>query len=125
MTKKRLALLLRLERMMGQCYNGNIRNFGPGGIEEAEGRDFQYPLRIECKDASVFKEQSGVRSILWIWLSEGQNEDDSKFDEQSVMTGCYKFGANEMPVLKNLDRVLQFLEENYSLKVDKPVKKSR
>jgi hypothetical protein len=45
LTKKRIDLLVELERIIGnETYNGNIQNWGPGGEYYGEGREFRYPL---------------------------------------------------------------------------------
>ena len=52
----RRNLLVRLESMLGnECYNANIQNYGPGGVREADGRSFRYPLTLRAKDSTKIK----------------------------------------------------------------------
>jgi hypothetical protein len=99
MNEKRLALLMELERIVGkQCYNGNIQNWGPGGIFEGEGRSFRYPLTVveDGKKAKVY----------------GRH-----LPADIAMTGHYAFGANQLHIVRALDKILDFLEQNHQLKV--------
>jgi hypothetical protein len=99
MNKKRIALLMELERIVGkQCYNGNIQNYGPGGMFEGEGRSFRYPLTVieDGKNAKVY---------------------DRELPANVVMTGHYAFGANQLHIVRALDKILEHLEQNHQLKI--------
>lgn len=102
-SKKRLRLLLELEHIVGgQCYNGNIQNWGPGGVYEGEGRKFRYPV--------TFTDAKGGRVKRW-----GSATD---VPDAIAMTGYYAFGANQLSIVRAIDKVLEYLERNYALKLD-------
>jgi len=67
--KSRRQVLVRLESILGNaCYNANIQNYGPGGIREAEGRSFRYPLLIrhgllQSPDAVQLEPVEGLRHL--------------------------------------------------------------
>ncbi|HET6383604.1 MAG TPA: ankyrin repeat domain-containing protein, partial [Armatimonadota bacterium] len=103
MSQSRKRLLRRLEAIMGECYNGNIQNYGHGGIWEGEGRWFDYPTTFVWHNATSHKDD-----LLW-----KENPDDDV-----LMSGSYRFGANLLPVYRNLESVLQYLEEHYGLVID-------
>jgi hypothetical protein len=101
MNEKRLELLLELERIVGgQCYNANIQNWGPNGTFEGEGRSFRYPLTVVGEDGKKARAYYGVP------LPDGV-----------AMTGYYAFGANQLHIVRALDKVLGYLEENHKLKI--------
>ena len=95
-TKARRALLARLETMIGsECYNGNIQNYGPGGVWEGQGRKFKYPLSYTVGSSGEFDLR------------------------KQLMTGHYVFGANKLHIMRALDNVLTYLEEKHGLKIDR------
>lgn len=101
-SKKRAQLLIELEGLVGnECYNGNIQNWGPGGVFEGEGREFRYPI--------TFIDESGEKTKRW--------SKDSSLSSRAVMTGYYAFGANQLHIMRGLDRVLKYLEEHHGLKL--------
>ncbi|KYK46107.1 hypothetical protein A1D31_33485 [Bradyrhizobium liaoningense] len=101
MNKKRLELLMQLESIVGnECYNANIQNWGPGGRFEGNGREFRYPLTVVGKDGKKTKLQPGERLSTAV-----------------TTTGHYAFGANQLHIIKALDQVLSYLEENHQLKL--------
>ena len=49
--KARRKVLIQLESILGnECYNASIQNYGSGGIREADGRAFRYPLMVRLSD---------------------------------------------------------------------------
>jgi hypothetical protein len=100
----RKRLLLTLENMVGsKCYNGNIQNWGPGGIWEGEGRQFRYPVTFRTP---------GGRNVRRKFA-------DSSLPDEVVATGFYAFGANELLIILALDRVLTYLERHHGLEIQK------
>ncbi|MFK5980957.1 MAG: hypothetical protein QM488_18960 [Rhizobiaceae bacterium] len=102
LTKKRAKLLAELEAIIGNnCYNGNIQNWGPGGVQYGDGRSFRYPLTTIDQDGKQLKTR-GVASI----------------DSPDVLSsGYYAFGANRLNVIAALNKVIKHLEENHGLKM--------
>ncbi|MGS4915289.1 hypothetical protein [Mameliella alba] len=101
--KRRAQLLAELEQIVGsQCYNGNIQNWGPGGAYEGQGRSFRYPLTLRNANGEEIKSRNPLRA---------------EFSPEELSTGHYKFGANKLHIIRGLDEVLRFLEENKGLKV--------
>jgi hypothetical protein len=98
-------LLVRMESMLGnECYNANIQNYGPGGIREAAGRSFRYPLTVRNSDGTTFKVRDtsvppGVPTSI-------------------LLSGYYAFGANQLDVMASLNRILDHLEEHYGLVIE-------
>lgn len=104
MNKKRRALLIELERIIGRkCYNGSIQNFAPGGIPLGEGRSFRYKLTL------IKKNGERVKPALPGDLLQST---DTEF-----RTAHYKFGANELGIMRGLEEVLTYLEEHHGLKI--------
>jgi len=102
MTKKRAALLVELEHVIGSnCYNGNIQNWGPGGAYYGEGRSFRYPLTTVDQHGEKRKAYTPDRSI----------------SPEVLSTGYYAFGANRLHIITALDEVLRHLEEKHGLKL--------
>lgn len=104
-TREKIApireLLVRMEAIIGdECYNDNIQNYGPWGVWEGEGRSFRYPVTV---------------------LRDGQSEKRrSRFDDllaEELVTGHYKFGANELSIYRALVKVIDMLEAEYGLKL--------
>jgi hypothetical protein len=102
MSKSRRKAIVHLESIIGsECYNQSIRNHGPGGVRESDGRSFRYPLMIHLGEGSKQK----VRSDLI---------PDSVSDE-ALRSGHYAFGANQLDVISAIDRMLKYLEKNHGL----------
>jgi len=102
MSNKRMQLLLELESLVGsECYNGNIQNWGPNGTFEGEGRDFRYPI--------TFVDESGNKIK--------RRYTDLSLPVSIAVTGYYAFGANQLHIMRGLNRVLEFLENRYELKL--------
>lgn len=101
-TKRRTDLLLSLEWIVGnECYNANIQNWGPHGVFEGEGREFRYPITFLNTDGKKIKRRGNAEDL----------------PKEVVLTGHYAFGANELHIMRALDRVLRYLEENQGLKL--------
>lgn len=83
----------------GSCYNGNIQNYGPGGMWEGEGRWFRYPIKFE---------KSGSRKYYSC----------ENIPAENLKTGHYAFGANELAIVKALTEIIELLENKYGLKLD-------
>lgn len=94
-------LLVRMENIIGdECYNDNIQNYSSWGVWEGEGRSFRYPVTV----------------------LRGDNAEKRKFrfDDllaEELVTGHYKFGANELSIYRALIKIVDMLESDYGLKV--------
>lgn len=107
LSKSRRALLVQLETILGnQCYNANIQNYGPGGMREAEGRAFRYPLTVRGPDGKTQK----IRS----------HAVPASVSDEALRSGYYAFGANQLDVMSGLERILQFLEKEHALTIRNP-----
>ena len=95
----RRELIKKMEIIIGaECFNGYIRNYGPGGVWKSEGRSFRYPITF-------------VRP-------EGEEKRHSMPDElrgEELITGFYKFGANDLAIVRALAKVVDMLEEEYGV----------
>lgn len=101
-------LLIRMENIIGnECYNGSIQNYGAFGEWEGEGRSFRYPVTF-IKDGKEFKRHAVL----------------NEFPDDVMMTGRYKFGANELSIFRALLKIVQMLRDEYGLDV-KSVSKSK
>ena len=95
------ALLIRMEGIIGsECFNGNIQNYGPGGFYQDAGRSFRYPV--------TFHENGEDRKHRSV---------SPDIDTQVLMTGRYKFGANELNVFGALEKVVGMLQAEYGLRL--------
>lgn len=102
LTKKRAKLIAELEKLIGNsCYNGNIQNWGPGGVQYISGRSFRYPLTTVDAEGEKRKTYSKAST---------DNTDD-------FASGYYAFGANRLHIIKALDEVLDYLERERGLSV--------
>ena len=102
MLSDRTKLLLTLEALIGnECYNGNIQNWGPGGQHEGEGRRFRYPVTFVDTKGNKLKRKSPD-----LQLAPGVAE-----------TGYYGFGANQLHIIRGLEKVLEHLERHHGLKI--------
>ncbi|MGX1260001.1 hypothetical protein [Sinorhizobium fredii] len=94
-------LLVRMENIIGEeCYNDNIQNYSSWGVWEGEGRSFRYPVTV---------------------LRGGKAEKRKfRFDDllaEELVTGHYKFGANELSIYRALIKIVDMLETEYGLNV--------
>lgn len=104
MNEKRKRLLIELENIVGnEFYNGNIQNWAPGGVFEGEGRALRYPVTLRGKDGKTIK----MRHV------------DPALPAETVITGMYRLGANELSIMRALDLITTHLERNYGLDLGK------
>ncbi len=94
-------LLIRMEAIIGdECYNDNIQNYSSWGVWEGEGRSFRYPVTV---------------------LRNGETEKRrSRFDDlqpEELVTGHYRFGANELSIYRALIKIVDMLEADYGLQL--------
>ncbi len=95
-------LLQRMERIIGNCcYNGNIQNYESWGVLESTGRSFRYPV--------TFDKQDGTGVKRW------DVQDD--LAAEMLITGHYKFGANEMNIYRALVAIVDLLQDEYGLQL--------
>jgi hypothetical protein len=105
MDEHRKRLLIELEDIIGhEFYNAKIQNWGPRGVFEGEGRALRYPVIFHDKDGKTIK----TKHV------------DAALPAETVITGMYKFGQNELSIMRALDLVLTHLEHRHGLKVGKP-----
>lgn len=98
----RRQLLVQMESIVGgECYNGNIQNHGLGGVREAAGRSFRYPVMLRAADGSKTK----IRSTCIPQTAT----------DEMVKSAYYAFGANQLDVMSALEKILQHLERNHGL----------
>jgi hypothetical protein len=96
-------LLIRMEAIIGQeCYNGNIQNYSSWGEWEGEGRSFRYPVTF-IRNGEEEKRRSNTADLA----------------HEELVTGYYKFGANELNIYRALVRIIDMLEAEYEFQ--KPV----
>jgi hypothetical protein len=104
LSKSRRAILIKLENILGkECYNANIQNYGAGGVREAEGRAFRYPLTLRDTDGSTKKIRSEIPPTV---------------RDEMVRSGYYAFGANQLDVMEGLEKILQYLEKHHGLLIE-------
>ncbi|MGO7820476.1 hypothetical protein ACC684_24810 [Rhizobium ruizarguesonis] len=103
-SKTRAALLEELEYIVGsECYNGNIQNWGPGGVFEGEGRSFRYPVTLV--DDAGNKHKYSYKTV-------------SMGVPPELLARCYyAFGANQLHIMAALEKVLRHLEHHHGLKI--------
>jgi hypothetical protein len=90
-------LLVRMEEIIGQeCYNGNIQNYSSWGEWDGEGRSFRYPVTFIRKGEE-----------------EKRRSQTIDLQHEELVTGHYKFGANELSIYRALIRVIDMLEADY------------
>lgn len=98
-------LLVELESIIGnEAYNGYIQNYESWGILESTGREFRYPVSFVMYDGELKKDKYNFAP---------------HYDGGILMTGHYRFGANDLFIYKALLKVVKHLEKKYGLKIDK------
>jgi hypothetical protein len=101
-SKTRMHLLLELENLVGnECYNANIQNWGPHGVFEGEGREFRYPITFIDSEGKKVKRRNT----------------DTAIPAEMGVTGYYAFGANQLQIIRALDKVVEHLERKHDLKI--------
>lgn len=105
LSSARRKLLVQLESILGnECYNANIQNYGPGGIRQANGRGFRYPLMVRIND----QEKKKIRDFRV----------PNFISDEAIRSGYYAFGANQLDVMVALEKMLQLLEKNHGLVIE-------
>lgn len=93
-------LVIEIERAIGnRCYNSKIQNYGAGGVWEGEGRSFRYPLSII----------DGEHENKKHWTVPGD------IPAEELITGLYKFGANELGVVRAIFDIIELIEDRYGV----------
>ncbi len=113
------GLLHDIEYAIGnQCYNGNIQNYGPGGMWEGEGRSFRYPVRFVNKNG----EKETYRSRNPYTESVEGEMTSCVLGEHRYQSAHYAFGANELHILKGIRMALEDIERRFGLNFDELLK---
>ena len=100
----RRQVLVRLESILAnECYNASIQNYGAEGVREADGRAFRYPLVVRLSD----QEKRKIREYIV--------PDD--VPDESIRSGYYSFGANQLDVMAALEKMLRYLEKHHGLAI--------
>lgn len=95
-------ILIDMENIIGSsCYNGNIQNYGGGGIWEGEGRYFRYPVTF------------GKNDKKW--------KVDSEISTKKLMCGYYAFGANQLLIYSALYKIIKYLEKEHGFILSKKI----
>lgn len=91
------SLLAEMERIVGsECYNGNIQNYSSWGVWEGEGRSFRYPASFVRGDR--IEKRSGRTADL---------------PAEQLITGHYRFGANELGIYRALIKIVDMLQRDF------------
>lgn len=97
-------ILVRMEAIIGsECYNANIQNYSAWGVWEGEGRSFRYPVTY-IRDGKEEKRKARVDDL----------------EPEALITGHYKFGANELSIHRALVRIVDMLKADYGLTIPAP-----
>ena len=113
------GLLHDLEYTIGsECYNGNIQNFGPGGVWEGEGRDFRYPVSFINKKGKKEK----YRGKLPLTESCSGEITHCILGEERFQSAYYAFGANNLHILRALSLCLEHMEQRFGIDFDELLK---
>ena len=98
-------LLIRMEKIVGSsCYNDNIQNYSSWGVWEGEGRSYRYPLSF-IKDGKREKRRNFTG--------------ESDLDTTTIMTGHYRFGANDLNIFEALLKIAEMIEREYKISLRK------
>lgn len=104
MDEERKRLLIELENIIGhEFYNAKIQNWGPGGVFEGAGRELRYPVTFRDKDGKTIK----TKHV------------DTGLTAETIITGIYKFGQNELSIMRALDLIVSHLEGKHGLDLGK------
>ncbi len=100
-TRERVApirdLLIRMEAIIGEeCYNDNIRNYSSWGKWQGDGRSFRYPV-MYIRNGKEEKRRSNLADLA----------------HEELITGYYRFGANELNIYRSLMRIIDLLEAEF------------
>jgi hypothetical protein len=106
------ALLHDIEWQIGnECYNGNIQNFGPGGVWEGEGREFRYPVTFINKGG---QKEKYTGKLPFTESSSGEKGHCVLGDER-YQSAYYAFGANQLYILRGIRKAIEDLEARFGL----------
>ena len=115
-------LLHDIEYEIGsECYNGNIQNFGAGGVWEGEGRDFRYPVRFTNSDG----EREKYKGKLPYTKSSSGELANCVLGEERYSSGHYAFGANELYVFRGIRHALEKLEKRFNIDFDELLEREK
>lgn len=114
MDEERRQLLIEIEKILSRVYNQFSATMH-GGYPE-EGRFFNYPVRFIKKDGVVRKFKG---------ISDYVRGPMSLLDDEELLSGHYALGANEMPIYKNIERVLVYLESEFEMTRKEKKEKSK
>ncbi|MFH1524742.1 MAG: hypothetical protein ABIF04_07230 [Chloroflexota bacterium] len=116
---KRRALLCELESIIGDlCFGSFIQNYGPGGVLESEGRWIRYPVTFKTEEAGLIADGMEVIKVKKKDEVKTKYPCSKRIPEGMLLEGFYKFGANELHILKALDDILTRLEKKYNVSFD-------
>ena len=94
-------LLIKMENIIGnECYNGNIQNYESWGVLDSVGRTFRYPVVFDIDD-----------------IEHKRRMVSTDLSEDVLVTGHYKFGANELAIFHALIKIVKMLEQDYDFKL--------
>ncbi len=112
-------MLHEIEYEIGsECYNGNIQNFGPGGVWEGEGRDFRYPVQFTNKEEVKEK----YRGKFPYTKSSDGDMAHCVLVEYRYNSAHYAFGANQLYILRGVKHAIEMLEKRFSIDFDELLK---
>ncbi|UZP67842.1 hypothetical protein N1030_02385 [Desulfovibrio mangrovi] len=96
---------MKLEEIISYCCNEHTQKhyISRDGDDDDTGRQ-GYPATFS---------KAGCQTQSWELLTGGE------IDASVIMDGVYKFGADRIPVYRNLDTLLTYLETHYDLRVPK------
>lgn len=92
LSEQRRALLIALEQIIGRCYNPHSTRTEFFGPGEWDVAEVGREFNYPLRQT----------------------------DPNNIRTRHYKFGANEMYIIENLERLLVFLENRFGFEVDSP-----
>ncbi|WP_423907809.1 hypothetical protein [Candidatus Spongiihabitans sp.] len=105
-------------KISSERYNGNIQNFGPGGVWEGEGRSFRYPVRFTNAEGGKEK----YRGRVPYTKSSSDEMAYCVLGEEQYNSAHYAFGANQLYVLIGIKHAVQMLEKRFNIDFDELLK---
>ena len=101
--QKMCKLIAELEYLIGsECYNPNSYD----GWQDIDGCDFRYPISIPDNEGNYSK----VRANLNFMFGKG-----AELNENTIPFIKYKFGSNELFIGQGIIKVLEYLQNRYSI----------
>lgn len=105
LSEERRQLLVQLESLIGnEYYSRHIQNYGPGGVRSADGRSFRYPI--------TFRKACGEK------VKVNTATVPETISSEVLRSGYYALGANQLDVMKGLERILHYLERHHGLIIE-------